>query len=295
MGAVPFRKDGKWHLWGRGFTLDPSQPVTRSCIFQATGENLFEFGVDAAPLLVPGSAGDADRLACEDPTRIESPAYGSGLLYSQVRRIPSATMVARGKSAEDLAVFVSLGCIFPEKSPAIHTVLEPTEQHWWRSGLDMCKEAEVMIRKAEDHDVLFYEFADSESSRIAVAKVDFCGRNPNPLSCRASDSRLWLDKRPGKWDSDHVSTGPIVDFGSKKLMFYNGRDSQTWAIGEVVFDPHTLEIEYRSEEPIILPPKEIGWADQYIAFSSGAEAVDGKIYLYHHIADKRIRCAVGSF
>ncbi len=292
MAVSPYRDDAGFHLIGRGYTKDAAQPVYSSCIFRADGKNPFEFVIHPTPILMPGSAGHNDCLACEDPTRIPSSHCGDTFLYSQVRKRPSQEMATRGKCAEDLGVYVSLGyarelgngCLELQK------VLEPTEQRWWRSPIDMCKEGELMLQPEQEYDPLFYEFADSTSSRLAVAKAFFFRRKST-----VRDSELWLDTRPGKWDSDHVSTGPIVDFGTKKLMFYNGRDSQTWAIGEVVFNPLTLEVEYRSEEPLIIPPKEIGWANQFIAFSSGVLIIDGIVHLYHHIADKRVRCAVGTF
>ena len=76
-------------------------------------------------------------------------------------------------------------------------------------------------------------------------------------------------------------------------MFYNGRDFRTWAIGEVLFDPETLGIDERSLVPLIVPPPELGPENQFIAFSSGALVEGETVYLYHHIADRRIRCAVG--
>lgn len=297
MAAAPYVDNHGWHILLRAYTEEKDQPVYRSCICVGDGD-AFNFVIRSDAMLMPGSAGEADSLACEDPTRVDSPEYGPGVLYSQVRRIPADEMVRRGKTADELGVYVALGycTAMDSRNFAIRTVLEPTKQTWWRSPIDMCKEGEVIVRPKKDHDILFYEFADTAASRIAVAKVDLCGRGEHAPACTAWDSQLWLDRRSGMWDCDHVSTGPIVDLSSgKKLMFYNGRNKDTFAIGEVVFDPDTLEIEYRSEQPLISPPQELGWQDQYIAFSSGAVVVDGTVYIYYHIADRRICCAVGSF
>ncbi|TSC72756.1 MAG: hypothetical protein G01um101438_473 [Parcubacteria group bacterium Gr01-1014_38] len=295
MAASPYRDDQGWHVVGRGFTA--AEPVTFSHLFLADGTDPLEFTIRSEPLLSPGPPGCMDELGVEDPTVIGRPHFGRGVLYSQVRRKPPGET----PSSEALGVYVSLGHLFQLEqrddrwaAPEYHTpdtVLEPTEQRWWERPLDMCKEGEILLRKGEKNDVLFYEFADGERSRIAAAETGL-GALGRILTW---NSRLWLDRRPGMWDSDHVSTGPIVRLRDKRLMFYNGRSGERiWSIGEVIFDPATLAIEYRSEEPIIVPPKEIGWKNQYIAFSSGALVDGDTIYLYHHIADRRIRCAVGT-
>ncbi len=298
MAVSPYRDDFGLHVLGRGYTQNPSASVYLSCIFEADGEHPFEFAIRPDPIIIPGFAGPLDQLACEDPTRIAIPGHGPGFMYSQVRKMSSADLKTRGKTIGDLGVYVSLGCTFPAegKDKIIRTIVEPTQQGWWQERIDMCKEGEVILRPTDPHsDILFYEFADSVASRIAVASVDMVGRNNRTPASPAWDSKLWMDIRPGMWDSDHVSTGPIVDFGNDKLMFYNGRNENTWCIGEAVFDPLTLEIKYRSDEPIVTPPPEVGWDNQFIAFSSGVLMYGGAIHLYHHIADKRVRCTVGSF
>jgi len=299
MAASPYRDDQGWHVVGRGFTV--AEPVTFSHLFLADGTDPLEFTIRPEPLLSPGPPGCMDELGVEDPTVIGRPHFGRGVLYSRVRRKPPGET----PSSEALGVYVSLGHLFQLEqrddrwaAPEYHTVqsvVDPTEQRWWERPLDMCKEGEILLRKGEQNDILFYEFADGERSRIAAAETELrtLGR------ILAWNSRLWLDRRPGMWDSEHVSTGPIVPYGNKRLMFYNGRGDvqgkKMWAIGEAVFNPETLEILYRSDAPIITPPMdEIGWKKQYIAFSSGALVKEGTVYLYHHIADRRIRCAVGT-
>ena len=295
MSASPFKEGEQWRLVGRGFTA--AEPVTFSRLFLADGVNPFEFTIRPEPLLSPRPSGSIDELGVEDPTVIERPHFGRSIFYSQVRRKPAE----EHPGSDALGVYVSLGFLFQMEPHADrwaareyhnqHTILEPTEQQWWEHPLDMCKEGEILLRESEETDVLFYEFADGERSRIAAADTNLStmGR------VVTWNSRLWLDRRPDMWDSDHVSTGPIVRLGDKCLMLYNGRSAKRiWSIGEVVFDQGTLAIEYRSEEPLIVPPKEIGWKNQYIAFSSGALVDGNTIYLYHHIADRRIRCAVGT-
>lgn len=78
-------------------------------------------------------------------------------------------------------------------------------------------------------------------------------------------------------------------------MFYNRRSSErVWPIGEILFDPGSLEIISRGDEPLITPTAEIGWQDQRIAFASGVVRDGGALYLYYHEADRRVRCAVGT-
>lgn len=280
MAAVPYVDNKKMHLIGRAYTQSADQSVYRSCIFHADAEDPYSFLMRPDPLLAPGDGGEEGTLACEDPTIVRSSSEDY-LLYSRVRGKPFG-----------MEVHVSLE-LLSLRNRTRQVVLEPTEQRWWKRPIDMCKEAEVLLQPHEKFDPLFYEFADGQCSRIAVARSNFCGRR---RFSTARESRLWLEPRPGKWDSDHVSTGPIVDFGNKKLMFYNGCSNKRWSIGEVVFYPSTLEIDYRSEEPLIVPPQEVGWQGQCIAFSSGA-FVDpqGLVYLYYHVADKRIKCATGTF
>lgn len=301
MAVVPYQDENGWHVIGRGYTKDPSLPVYRSSLFRANGLNPFEFTIQPEPFLSPASVkGYENEIACEDPTIIPNGLYPFSVLYSQVRKMSETEREQFGRTSGDLAVYVSLGIVIKMYGGGhvVRTLVAPQNQDWWPRPIDMCKGGEVLLRPQGEHDILFYEFGDGEVSHVAVASTDLleCTTFPE-RAYEAWDSRLWLDRRPDMWDSAHVSTGPIVPLrDGTYLMFYNGRGDiqgkKVWAIGEVVFDPKTLEITERSETPLITPPMdEIGYADQYIAFSSGALVEEGRVYLYHHIADRRVRCA----
>lgn len=288
MAAAPLKSKKGYRMLFRGFTK--AEPVTFSRLGYASGTTPFELAIRQTPLLSPGSKGTVDELGVEDPTVARVPGGDTLVLFSQVRPKGEAS------TREGLGVFVSIGAaqLTRRGLTGKSTLHEPTQQGWWEQVIDMCKEAEILFRpkRYSDHDVLFYEFGDGRCSRIAAAKTDLQGRSTEKS---VWDSRLWIHPRAGMWDNNHVSTGPIIAYKDKRLMFYNGRSSgRVWAIGEVLFDPQTLEILKRSEQPLIEPTEEIGWDNQRIAFSSGAFIEDDTVYLYYHEADRRIRCAVGT-
>jgi predicted GH43/DUF377 family glycosyl hydrolase len=106
--------------------------------------------------------------------------------------------------------------------------------------------------------------------------------------------RVLINPREEKWDSQHVSPGPIIKTsGGDLLMFYNSRgpknkddNTPTWAIGSVIIDVSSGRLLERSEQPIIRPPEEIGPDGQLIAFANSV--LEKKQWLYYTAADKRM-------
>lgn len=294
MAAVPWKDATGWHLLGQGFTT--AEPVTRSSLFLAHGNDPFTFAIDPTPLLVPGTEGSEDELGVEDPTIVPCPCCGRAILFSRVRRMRAAEAARFRPPTEPLGVIVSLGIVhhaFDGGTLRVRMFFLPRSELWWEETIDTCKKGEMLLRDHPDApDILFYEFADGRRSRIAART--FCVGEAGDFQWRGG--RLWLHPIIGTWFDDHVSTGPILRVHDVGVMFFNGRSrNRVWAIGEVTFNPRTLEIKSFSQTPLITPPRETRPAGQRIAFASGLwMESDRTVYLYHHIADRRIRCAVGT-
>lgn len=159
MAASPWKDESGWHMVGRGFTN--AEPVPRSHLFLAHGQNPFTFTIDPKPLLSPGSPGSSDELAVEDPTIFSSSGFGRGMLFTCVRRMPPEDYGKFGKKATRLHVYASLWFTPVFDSTALtDTLLEPTTERWWERPVDMCKEGEVLLRQDERYDILFFEFGD---------------------------------------------------------------------------------------------------------------------------------------
>lgn len=291
MAVVPTPGVYAHTVYGRAYTKESGLPVYRSRIFRAMGSDPFRFVMAAEPVVDPQR--DLGELACEDPTLIHRKNVGAQkmtipyLLYSAVypKKGPDATGVEVG--------LVAFNTVTLRRT----VLLDPKEQAWWERSLDMCKEAEVLPRPDDTSDLLFFEFSDGARSRVGIAGIDlFCRWQSGPL--RVDRPGLWMDVRTHSegsdtWDSDHVSTGPIVTVAEDRhVMFYNGCADKRWSIGTVLFNS-AGRILSRSAKPLIQPPDEIGWADQRIAFASGARLQsDGLLLLYYHVADRYVRCAV---
>ncbi len=127
---------------------------------------------------------------------------------------------------------------------------------------------------------LFFEYAVAGASRIGIASAPAVD---GPWTVLHS----FFDPRPQRWDSWHLSTGPVLTTDLRRpVMFYNGATRQAnWRIGWVVFDENYTRIIARCDEPMIAPPpREIGDTD--IAFAASAIEENDVIHLYYSIADK---------
>ena len=141
---------------------------------------------------------------------------------------------------------------------------------------------EATVTRARDGSLrMFFEYAADDRSKIGMARADLPG-GPWTI-CDAL-----FEARPDRWDSWHLSTGPVEWTASgEPVMFYNGatRDAK-WRIGWIAFDPDFTRATARCDEPLIVPPEKRKPGDTDIAFAASAIAVNGSFELYYSIADK---------
>lgn len=262
MAASLLNNRGETWVIGRGYLR--SGPVDRSHLFVGKLDPMDNLKISGRPFLQASAS-----LAVEDPTIASHPAWWQGsptVLYSRVHRV-------QGETVSDIWISRL------EDSNVRKPLIVAQDLSWFSSRVSMVKEPEVLGNK------LFYEFCDGSTSRIAAADI----KGPGELS----NHKLFLDVRPGYWDSEHVSAGPILPVvGSRRaLMLYNGRSQNTWSIGIVVFNTRTLEILERSIKPLLRPGRRVGPGGQRIAFSSAARPTQNGWDLYYHEADQEIKVA----
>lgn len=144
------------------------------------------------------------------------------------------------------------------------------------------KEATIE-RTADGHWRLFYEYAADEASRVGLAvgpgEVGPWTEQPTPFM-----------PREGSWDDWHLSTGPLLcDDPDLPVMFYNGatRDAR-WRIGWVAFDRACRKVVDRGIEPLITPPPVADRTATDIAFAASVVVVDGVIWLYYSLEDRKL-------
>lgn len=223
-----------------------------------------QFVMDALPAIAPGPR-EEDRDGCEDPTVVlyEKNMFVFYTGWNQ-QRLVGELLMAKGASADSLR---KTGVAVPS-----------TER--WKNP----KEATV-VRQDDGTWRLFFEYAKGDASRIGVGVS-------RDLEGDWSLSEALIDVRPDQWDSWHLSPGPIIDFHGQPLMFYNGATKDAnWRIGWVLFDANYSKIESRCDAPLIVPPPAQG-EDTDIAFAASAIQLDGAVWLYYSLADKRMKRAV---
>lgn len=138
-------------------------------------------------------------------------------------------------------------------------------------------------RTADDRWRLFYEYAADEASRIGLAVgPDINGpwqEQPTPFMPREDG-----------WDNWHLSPGPmLMDDPDQPVMFYNGatRDAR-WRIGWIAFDRDCTKVVDRCIEPLLTPPPVDDRTATDIAFAASVVSVDGAIWLYYSLEDRRL-------
>jgi predicted GH43/DUF377 family glycosyl hydrolase len=264
MSAYVFEENGRKLVIGRGYQHASNQKVSRSVLFKATLKRYDQFKLDPTPFIKPHGR----EVEVSDPTVVRNPRWYSNqtvVLYSV------GTPLGQNVTTD---IFLS-----PLNKPSERSQLvDATKLRWFRRAIDKVKEPEVL----GEH--FFYEFGDGVNSRIAVATIRQDGS--------VSGHRLFLDIRAGSWDSDHVSTGPIIPLSKGTAeMVYNGMRGKVWAIGLLVFDTKTFKIISRSSKPLITPTDRRGPHNQRISFSSSAILEKNRVLLYYHEADQSIKVA----
>lgn len=222
-----------------------------------------------------------DRLAVEDPTivTVDGEKY---VFYSAVEP----------KKNNEEEVLVSIGMVKGQTIKELNQndrkiILTPEKVgEQLKRKVNMVKEPEFIKTKSGKW-LMIYEFGSNGISRIGMAES-------RSLTGDYSNHRVLINPREGKWDSHHVSPGPIIRTSrGDLLMFYNGRgpknmedQTPTWAIGSVIIDVSNGGLLERSDRPIIFPPEEIGPDGQLIAFANSV--VEDRQMLYYTATDKRM-------
>src|SRR3972149_1141679 len=262
-----------------------SEPVLYSALGFVTSPNGIDFERSGIVALSPDKRPDSwDRLAVEDPTVVVVQTEKGNkyhVFHTAVRPVSVGV-----ETAIQLATGPSLDKIGDRK-----LVLTPQDVKTELGKVNMVKEPEFFMTKDGDW-LMIYEFADNERSRIAMARST--GKN---VEGPYKGHRLLFDVREDKWDSQHVSPGPIFATSRGDIfIFYNGRgprspedQTPTWAVGCAIIDPVRESIFQRSEKPLIIPPGEIGPDNQLIAFANSLVKEEGGVTqnLYYTIADRR--------
>lgn len=248
------------------FSTNASEKVAR--VHYGESQDGLSFKLDEAPDIAPDPDPNAyDNGGCEDPTlaRVGDTyfVYYSGWNEGLKR---GELLLASG---EDLKHLRKRGIALPSSELAMNP-----------------KEAEI-IQAADGTWRLFFEYAHEDKSKIGLARsetVDGPWEILSPL----------FKSRPDRWDSWHLSTGPILSSNPEyPVMFYNGatRDAH-WRIGWVVFDAEYTRVLARSEAPIVLPHIKRNFDDTDIAFAASAIEIDDVIHLYYSVADQYCTRAV---
>ncbi|HVA26901.1 MAG TPA: hypothetical protein VNF68_01910 [Candidatus Baltobacteraceae bacterium] len=224
----------------------------------------FKMGVD--PVIAPGPDA-ADKDGCEDPT--VAIVHGTYHVYYT------------GWNQTALR-----GQLLLASGPNIHGLVKREVTLAMRPDWENPKEATI-VQACDGSWRLFFEYATGGASKIGLAS------GPEAVGPWTVLEPLF-DTRNERWDSWHLSTGPVLMSDPKHpVMFYNGATMQAqWRIGWIVFDERFERVVARCEAPLIVPPPARVAGDTDIAFAASAvEAQDGAISLYYSIADKDMFCA----
>lgn len=258
--------DGRWGIMVRA-TVPPGEPLTDTGqIWAGWSDDGVRFAMLDAPSIAPGP-GDHDAGGVEDPTVVCVDA-GYVVYYSGVRadHAHGELSYAVGPSLDRL-----------EKS-GVALASSKSEGNTKEATVD---------RTADGRWRLFYEYAADEASRIGLAiGADVDGpwtEHPTPFM-----------PREDSWDDWHLSTGPLLtDDPATPVMFYNGATHDArWRIGWVAFDADYTRVVARGIEPLLTPPPVADRSATDIAFAASVVVVDGAIWLYYSLEDRRIARAL---
>ncbi len=220
------------------------------------------FLIDDEPLLVPGKHGP-DAMGCEDPTVVQTAdgyvVYYTGVDHDKHGHLLYATGV-------DMRSLEKRGVALPNAK-----------------GEKNSKEATVLVDGGSWH--LLYEYSHDGHSLISLTNgSDPAGpwnEQPDPFS-----------PRPEKWDSWHLSTGPLLRSDPERpVMFYNGADKDAdWGIGWVALSPDLKHVTARCDRSLISPPTDTT-GPRDIAFAASVVDREGTIWLYYSRNDRELKRA----
>lgn len=258
--------DGRYAMMVRAVVPQGQELTDTGVIWSGWSEDGRHFRMLDRPSIVPGP-GDHDAGGVEDPTVVRTDSgyvvYYSGVLsdhsHGELSYAAGPSLDALTKSGVALASSKSEG-------NTKEATVDRTADGGWR---------------------LFYEYAADEASRVGLAiGPDVAGpwdEQPTPFTPR-TDS----------WDDWHLSTGPLLtDDPSTPVMFYNGatRDAR-WRIGWVAFDADYTRVVARGIQPLVTPPPVDDRSATDIAFAASVVVVEGAIWLYYSLEDRRLARAL---
>lgn len=132
---------------------------------------------------------------------------------------------------------------------------------------------------------LLYEYAHDGHSLISLAD----GQNANGPWQEHPDP---LSPRPSKWDSWHLSTGPLLRSNSEQpVMFYRGANGRAdRGIGWAALTADLRKTISRCDGSLIAPPSD-ATRPRDIAFEASVIGTHGTIWLYYSRNDRKLKRA----
>ena len=213
-------------------------------------------------MLAPGADGD-DALGCEDPTVVQTDG-DYVVFYTGVDRDKNAHLLYA--TGADMRALQKRGVALPDTK-----------------GEKNSKEA-TLLRDGDGWRLL-YEYSRDKRSRIGLA-------HGGGLNGPWSEQPDPFEARPDKWDSWHLSTGPLLrSHPERPVMFYNGADEGAdWGIGWVALSPDLKRVVDRCDGSLIAPPAEAD-GSRDISFAASVIETDGIIWLYYSRNNRELKRA----
>ena len=245
----------------------PGECGDTGTIWYATSKDGLAFSATTKPILSPGPGPD-DIGGCEDPTPVFREDGSVVIYYTGVdaTRTHGEMLYAIGPSIDSLEKKGVAMSSTPSQGNIKEATVDRTKAGGWR---------------------MFFEYAHNEASLVGLA-------TSNDIAGPWADEADPFAPRPDRWDSWHLSTGPLLTTHKQNpVMFYNGATHDArWRIGWVAFDAEYTRVVDRCIEPLITPPPELERTATDIAFAASVVIVDDQIWLYYSIEDTHIRRAI---
>ena len=258
--------DGRFGILLRAVPRAGTAMTDTGIVWGGWSEDGRRFTMLPEPSIVPGP-GAEDIGGIEDPTvvRMEDgyAVYYTGVLGDHAH---GQMFYAEGRSIDRLEKHGIALASSEARGNTKEATVERMENGGWR---------------------LFYEYAAEDASRIGLATGQSVAgpwtEEPTPFL-----------PREDSWDNWHLSTGPLlIDDPAMPVMFYNGatRDAR-WRIGWIAFDEDCTRVVDRGIMPLVLPPPCEDRTATDIAFAASVVTVEGQIWLYYSLEDRKLARAL---